>query len=390
MGRPSEPSVPGIGNPSGSTEFDILVVGAGFSGAVLAERLASECNFRVLLVDRRNHLAGNAHDSHDASGVLLHRHGPHYFRTDSERVKDYLSRFTEWRRVDYRILSWADGRHWQFPVNLNTFEQWIGRTSDSREMERIVSSWRVPIAEPANFEEEILSRLGRPLYEKFFRNYTRKQWNLDPRELDASLGRRIQFRTDRDDRCFPERFQALPDSGYTAMFERMLRDPRITVRLGADHHDAMAACRFRHMVYTGAVDEFFAHRLGRLPYRSLRFETETLPLEYHQSAVQVNYPNDHDFTRIVEIKHATGQRLPVTTIVREYPEEFAPGREPYYPVPSASARELRRRYEELAATLPHVSFVGRLARYRYYNMDQVVAAALTESDKLRIMLGSRP
>ena len=186
MGRPSEPSGTGVGNASGSGEFDILVVGAGFAGSVLAERLARECNFRVLLVDRRNHLAGNAHDSYDAAGVLLHRHGPHYFRTDSERVKDYLSRFTEWHPVDYRILSWADGRHWQFPVNLNTFEQWIGRPSDSLEMERMLASWRLPIAVPSNFEEEILSRVGSPFYEKFFRNYTRKQWDCDPRHAHTS------------------------------------------------------------------------------------------------------------------------------------------------------------------------------------------------------------
>lgn len=389
MGRQSGPSRTGIGSASGSPEFDILVVGAGFAGAVLAERLATESNLRVLLVDRRDHLGGNAHDSQDAAGVLLHRYGPHYFRTDSERVKEYLSRFTEWRRVDYRILSWSDGRNWQFPVNLNTFEQLIGRPSDSREMEAMLSVWRQPIAAPANFEEEILSRIGSPLYEKFFRNYTLKQWSRDPRHLDASLARRIQFRTDRDDRCFTERFQALPAAGYTEMFKKMIADPRITLRLRTDHREALASCRFHHMVYTGAADEFFDHRLGRLPYRSLRFEPETLPVEYHQSAVQVNYPNDHDFTRIVEIKHATGQKLPVTTIVREYPEEFFPGREPYYPVPSPAARELHRRYEELAAAQPHVSFVGRLARYRYYNMDQVVAAALTESDKLRITLGTR-
>lgn len=389
MGRQSGPSRTGIGSASGSPEFDILVVGAGFAGAVLAERLATESNLRVLLVDRRDHLGGNAHDSQDAAGVLLHRYGPHYFRTDSERVKEYLSRFTEWRRVDYRILSWSDGRNWQFPVNLNTFEQLIGRPSDSREMEAMLSVWRQPIAAPANFEEEILSRIGSPLYEKFFRNYTLKQWSRDPRHLDASLARRIQVRTDRDDRCFTERFQALPAAGYTEMFKKMIADPRITLRLRTDHREALASCRFHHMVYTGAADEFFDHRLGRLPYRSLRFEPETLPVEYHQSAVQVNYPNDHDFTRIVEIKHATGQKLPVTTIVREYPEEFFPGREPYYPVPSPAARELHRRYEELAAAQPHVSFVGRLARYRYYNMDQVVAAALTESDKLRITLGTR-
>ena len=368
---------------------DILVVGAGFAGAVLAERLATECNLRVLVVDRRKTLGGNAHDSTNASGVLLHRHGPQYFRTGSDRILAYLSRFTEWRRVDFRILAHASGRDWSFPVNLRTFEQWLGRESSPGEMRQFLERWRRPDG-AQNFEEEMTARVGGPFYDLFFRDYTRKQWGIDPTDLDASLARRVSVRTDRDERCFTEPFQGLPSEGYTRMFERMLSDPRITVRLGCGHRDAGAEGIFRHTVFTGAVDEYFGHRFGVLPYRSLRFEEETLGKEFFQDAVQVNYPGEEPFTRIVEMKHATGQSLPVTTIVREYPQAHAPGREAYYPVPTAEARRQYRLYEELAAAEKGVSFVGRLASYRYYDMDQVVGMALSEFENLRMKVGTRP
>ena len=369
---------------------DILVVGAGFAGAVLAERLATECNLRVLVVDRRTTLGGNAHDSTDAAGVLLHRHGPHYFRTGSERILAYLSRFTKWRRVDFRILAHAAGRDWSFPVNLRTYEQWLGRESSPVEMEAFLARWRNPGTTASNFEEEMRARVGGPFYDLFFRDYTRKQWGIDPADLDASLARRVSVRTDRDEGCFTEPFQGLPAEGYTRMFERMLSDPRITLRLGCGHRDEGARGVFRHTVFTGAVDEYFGHRFGVLPYRSLRFEEETLGREFFQDAVQVNYPGAEPFTRIVEMKHATGQRLPVTTVVREYPQAHLPGREPYYPVPTAAARKQYRLYEELAAAEMGVSFVGRLASYRYYDMDQVVGMALSEFENLRMKVVTRP
>jgi len=364
-------------------EFDYLIVGAGFAGAVLAERLASQCGKRCLVVDKRNHIGGNAYDSQDAAGILLHRYGPHYFRTNSDRIVQYLSQFTEWRPVEYRILSWAAGRHWQFPVNLNTFEQLLGRTSTTEEMEETLEKWRTPISEPRNSEEVIVSRVGYAMYEQFYKNYTIKQWRRHPRELDASVCGRVPIRTNRDDRCFTEKFQALPAEGYTRMFERMLAQPGIRVLLQADYREVIPTVRYAHMIYTGPVDEYFDRCEGPLPYRSLRFEPETLEQEFYQPVVQVNYPNEEEFTRIVEIKHATGQRAAVTTIVREYPQDYGPGREAYYPVPAPDARALYEKYAARAAAEQRVTFVGRLATYRYYNMDQVVGAALTEFEKLR-------
>jgi UDP-galactopyranose mutase len=362
--------------------WDYLIVGAGFAGSVLAERLASQRGARCLVVDRRDHIGGNAFDKLDASGVLIHPYGPHYFRTNSDRVIAYLSQFTEWHRVNYKVLSWTNGQHWQFPINLNTFEQFIGRPCTPDEMAATLEKWREPIESPRNSEEVIISQVGRPLYELFFRNYTRKQWRRDPSELDPSVCGRIPVRTNRDDRFCDEKFQALPANGYAAMFAKMLAHPNIEVRLKTDYREARQAVQFRHLIYTGPVDEYFDRCFGALPYRSLRFEVETLPVEFSQPAMQVNFPNDHDYTRVVEIKHATGQKLPHTTIVREYPQDYAPGLEPYYPIPAPDARAQYARYAEKADAEKGVTFVGRLATYRYYNMDQVVASALATSDRL--------
>lgn len=363
--------------------YDFLIVGAGFAGSVLAERIATQLNKRCLIVERRNHIAGNAYDHYDAAGVLVHDYGPHYFRTNSQRIVDYLSQFTEWHRVEYKILSWTNERYWQFPINLNTFEQLIGRRSTTEEMEAQLAEWRVKIDNPKNSEEMIVSQVGWKLYEMFFKNYTRKQWQRDARDLDASVCGRIPIRTNRDDRYLSEKFQALPRNGYTAMFENMLAHPNIELRLNTDYREARAQVGFKHLIYTGPIDEYYEHCFGHLPYRSLRFEPETLAREYFQPAMQVNYPNDHDFTRIVEIKHATGQQLPATTIVREYPQNFGPGREPYYPVPAPDAKALYEKYAARAEREKNVTFVGRLATYRYQNMDQVAAMALAEFEDLR-------
>lgn len=363
--------------------WDYLIVGAGFAGAVLAERLASQCGASCLVIDRRDHVGGNAYDKVDAAGVLIHPYGPHYFRTNSERIVAYLSQFTEWRTVDYKVLSWTDGQYWQFPINLNTFEQLLGRSSTSEEMVETLAQWRVPIERPANSEEVVISQVGWRLYEMFFRNYTRKQWRRDPKDLDASVCGRIPIRTNRDDRFLEEKFQALPAEGYTKMFDRMLAHPKIQVRLKTEYREAKAQIPHRHLIFCGPIDEYFDHCFGPLPYRSLRFEVETLPVEYFQPAMQVNFPNNHDYTRVVEIKHATGQKLPVTTIVREYPQDYQPDSEPYYPIPAPDAKALYQRYAERATEESGVTFVGRLATYRYYNMDQVVGMALTEFEKLR-------
>ena len=366
-------------------KFDFLIVGAGFAGAVLAERIASQLNKTCLVVERRNHIAGNAYDHHDEAGVLVHNYGPHYFRTNSQRIVDYLGQFTDWQPVDYKVLSWTHGKFWQFPINLNTFEQFIGRPSTGEEMEAQLARWRVKIDNPKNSEEMIVSQVGWELYEMFFKNYTRKQWQRDAKDLDASVCGRIPIRTNRDDRYLSESFQSLPREGYTRMFERMLSSPGIEVRLNTDFRDAREQVEYKHLIYTGPIDEYYDHCFGHLPYRSIRFEPETLAQEFFQPVMQVNYPNDHDYTRIVEIKHATGQKISATTIVREYPQDFGPGHEPYYPIPAPDAKALYAKYAGKAAAEKKVSFVGRLATYRYYNMDQVTGMALAEFDTIRSM-----
>jgi len=359
--------------------YDFLIAGCGFAGAVMAERLA-EGGKTCLVVDRRKHIGGNAYDAPDRAGVLVHHYGPHYFRTNSDRVIRYLSRFTEWLPVDYGVLSWTDQRYWQFPINLNTFEQLIGRVSTTEEMEATLAKWRVPIDKPANSEEQIISQVGCGLYNKFFKNYTRKQWGRDPSELDASVCGRIPIRTNRDNRYLSERFQALPAAGYTAMFEKMLRRRRIDVLLGHDYLEVASKVRYGKLIYTGSIDAYFDHCFGELPYRTLRFAHQTVETDLLLPQMQVNYPNDFEYTRAVEIKHATGQKIPYTTIVREYPQEFRRGMEPYYPVPCPKTKVAYQRYATLAKSEPDVHFVGRLAKYRYYNMDQVIAMALTEAE----------
>lgn len=379
-------------------EFDYLIVGAGFSGLTMAERLTTQAGATCLVVDRRNHLGGNSHDRQDAHGVLIHTYGPHYFRTNSPKIREYLSQFTAWHPVDYKILSWTHGAYWPFPINLNTFEQFIGRASTSEEMAATLEKWRIPIEKPANSEEVIISQVGRELYERFFEGYTLKQWRRHPRELDASVCGRIPIRTNRDDRYLTEEFQALPAEGYTKLFEQMVAacGDRLKVLLETDYREILPQVKFRHMVYSGPIDEYFDFSEGRLPYRSLRFEAESFTSEqlvaresvakkkgFWQPAMQVNYPNDHDYTRIVELKHATGQACDNTTIVREYPEDFGPGKEAYYPIPAPDAAAIYARYKERADAEKNTSFIGRLATYRYYNMDQVVGMALTEFEKIR-------
>lgn len=363
-------------------QYDYLVAGSGFAGAVLAERLASKLGKRCLVVDRRSHLGGNAHDSTNDMGVLVHRYGPHYFRSNSAEVVDYLSQFTGWRPVNYKALSWTDQCYWQFPINLNTFEQLLGRPSSSKEMQARLNQWRVEIAKPRNSEEQIVSQVGWGLYNKFFRNYTRKQWGRDPSELDPSISGRIPIRTDRDNRYLSEKFQALPAEGYTRMFEKMLRHPAIDIVLGRDYRDVAAEVSYEKLIYTGPIDAYYQYCFGELPYRSLRFEHQTTRTDFVLPEMQINYPNDFEFTRSVEIKRATGQRIPYTTVVREYPEEYVRGKERYYPVPCPASRSIYKRYAMLAKAENNVHFVGRLARYRYYNMDQVVAMSLREFDQI--------
>lgn len=354
--------------------FDYLVVGAGFSGSVIAERIASQLGKKVLVVDKRNHIGGNAYDRYDSSGILVHKYGPHIFHTNSREVFEYLSRFTEWRSYEHRVLASVDGQLVPIPINLDTINKLYGLN---------LTSFRIPefyasIAEPKEYirtsEDVVVSKVGRELYEKFFRNYTRKQWGLDPSELDKSVISRIPTRTNRDDRYFTDTYQAMPLHGFTRMFENMLNHPNIKVMLNTDYREIETAIPCREMVYTGPVDEFFDMRYGKLPYRSLEFKHETHNKPVFQPAPVVNYPNEHLYTRITEFKYLTGQEHSKTSIVYEFPR--AEG-DPYYPVPRPENAEIYKKYKALADATPGVHFVGRLATYKYYNMDQCVAQALT-------------
>jgi UDP-galactopyranose mutase len=361
--------------------YDFLVVGAGFAGSVVAERLARDWGKRVIVVDRRPHIGGNAYDYHDDDGILVHRYGPHIFHTNASRVFDYLSRFTEWRPYEHRVRAEVDGRLLPMPINRDTVNELYGLTLASEEE---AEAYFRSVAEPREVvrtsEDVVVSTVGRDLYEKFFRGYTRKQWGLDPSELDAGVAARVPARTNRDDRYFTDRYQAMPLHGYTRMFERMLDHPNITIVLNTDYRDVEATIPYRELIYSGPIDEYFDYRYGKLPYRSLEFRFETHAREFFQSAPVVNYPGRHAYTRITEFKYLTGQRHSKTTIVYEYPR---PEGDPYYPVPRPENADLYRRYKAMADASPHVSFVGRLATYKYYNMDQVVAQALTLYHRLR-------
>jgi len=353
--------------------FDYLIVGAGFAGSVLAERLASDAGKRVLICDVRPHIGGNAYDHYNDDGILVHRYGPHIFHTNSAEVFDYLSSFTDWRPYQHRVRAMVDGQLVPMPINLDTINQLYGLNLTSLEVDEFLKSLAEPREEIRTSEDVVISKVGRELYEKFFRGYTRKQWGLDPSELDASVTARVPTRTNRDDRYFTDTFQAMPLHGYTRMFERMLDNPNIKIMLNTDYREIMDVIPYREMIYTGPVDAFFDYRYGKLPYRSLEFKHETHDVEVYQTAPVVNFPNDYAYTRVTEFKYLTGQEHRKTSIVYEYPR--AEG-DPYYPVPRPENALIYKQYKALADMTAGVYFVGRLATYKYYNMDQVVAQAL--------------
>ncbi len=361
--------------------FDYLVVGAGFAGSTIAERLATDAGKKVLICDRRPHIAGNAYDHYDEAGVLVHKYGPHIFHTNSRDVFDYLSQFTDWRPYQHRVLAWVDGQLLPVPINLNTVNKMYGTSLTSFQLEEFFSSVAEPRAQIKTSEDVIVSRVGRELYDKFFKNYTRKQWGLDPSELDAAVTARVPVRTNLDDRYFTDTYQAMPLHGYTRMFERMLTNPNIKILLNADYREVRDMIPHRDVIFTGPIDEFFDYRYGKLPYRSLEFKFETKNVEVAQEAPVINYPNENAYTRITEFKYLTGQQHSKTSLVYEYPK--AEG-DPYYPIPRAENAALYRRYQALADQTPGVHFLGRLGTYKYYNMDQCVAQALAYYRKVLV------
>jgi UDP-galactopyranose mutase len=359
--------------------FDYLIVGAGFAGSVLAERLAAGSDKRVLICDKRPHIGGNAYDHYNEAGILVHKYGPHIFHTNSREVFEYLSRFTEWRPYQHRVRASVDGQIVPIPINLDTINRLYGLSLTSFEVEDFFKKVAQPVEHVRTSEDVVVSKVGRELYEKFFRNYTRKQWGLDPSELDASVTSRVPTRTNRDDRYFTDTYQAMPSHGFTRMFENMLDHPNIKIMLNCDYREIESDIPYGEMIYTGPVDAYFDYCYGRLPYRSLEFKHETHDTPTFQEAPVVNYPNEQLYTRITEFKYLTGQEHAKTSIVYEFPKSEG---DAYYPVPRPENAELYTKYKALADATSKVHFVGRLATYKYYNMDQIVAQALTTYGKM--------
>ncbi len=361
------------------TSFCAAIIGAGFAGCTIAERLAS-AGHCVLVIDQRSHIGGNAYDELDAHGVLIHRYGPHIFHTNAQRVVDYLSRFTDWLPYEHRVLASVDGQLLPIPINQDTINRLYNLHLDEAGVQAFLDRVREPRDPIKTSEDVVLNTVGRDLYEKFFRGYTRKQWGLDPSQLSAAVTARIPVRTNRDNRYFNDQFQIMPKDGYTALFQQMLDHPNIRLELNTDFFAIRHRLNAKTVIYTGPIDAYFDDCYGPLPYRSLHFEHEHQPgIAQYQPVAVINYPNDHAYTRITEFKHLTSQSHPGTSIVREYPQ--AEG-DPYYPIPRPENEALYQRYKALAACESNAFFVGRLAQYRYYNMDQVVAAALKTADQI--------
>jgi len=355
--------------------YDVLVVGAGFAGSILAERIASQLNKKVLVIDRRNHIAGNSYDEIDKNGILIHKYGPHIFHTNSKIVSDYLSAFTEWRFYEHKVLASNHGVLYPIPINRMTINKFynLDLVTD-KETRDFINSLKGKAYPILNSEDYVISQVGSELFETFFKHYTEKQWGVEAKELAPSVCGRIPIRYNDDCRYFSDSFQFMPKDGYTKMFEKILTHKNIHLELNLDYKTAAKMYDFRNIIFTGPIDNFFDYEYGRLQYRSIRFEFVNIKSEQFQPVAQINYVSDDvPFTRVIEHKHLTGQKAESTTITREYPLYDG---EPFYPIPNEKNRTLYLKYKEKALSLHNVFFCGRLAEYQYFNMDQVTANAL--------------
>lgn len=360
--------------------YDYLIVGAGFAGSVLAERLARVSNKKILIIDKRNHIGGNAYDHYNEAGILVHKYGPHIFHTNSKEVVDYLSQFTEWRNYQHRVLASVDGQLVPIPINLTTINTLYGLNLNSNELSMFFEERAEKRKDIFTSEDVVVNSIGRELYQKFFKGYTKKQWDLDPSELHASVTARIPTRINKDDRYFTDSYQMMPLHGYHILFKNMLDHPNIHIMLNTDYKSILGEINYKKVIFTGPIDEYFDFRFGKLPYRSIEFKFETLDQKIFQSTGTINYPNDYLFTRITEFKHLTGQKHKKTSIVFEYPTSEG---DPYYPIPKLENTALYKKYLDLTLQMENTYFVGRLATYKYYNMDQVIAQALSTFKKIK-------
>ena len=367
--------------------FDFLIVGAGFAGAVLAERIATQLNKKVLVVDKRNHIGGNAFDFYDENGILVHKYGPHIFHTNSKKVIDYLSHFTEWRPYFHHVLAVVEGKKVPVPFNLNSMYELFPQKYANKLEEELIKTFgygqKVPILKLREIPTGELRFLADYIYENVFYGYTLKQWELKPEELDPSVTARVPVYVSRDNRYFQDTYQLMPKEGYARMFERMLSSENIKILLQTDYKEIIDVIEFDKLIFTGPIDEFFDYQFGELPYRSLEFDYKFYQAEYFQEVGTVNFPNSNDYTRITEFKYITGQKSVSTSVAFEYPRKYKAksGLIPYYPVPKEESNVLYVKYLKEAERVKSVIFCGRLADYKYYNMDQIVARALTVFEK---------
>jgi UDP-galactopyranose mutase len=360
--------------------YDYLIVGAGFAGCTLAERLSNVQGARVLLVDQKSHIAGNTYDPTSKSGIRYHQYGPHIFHTNSPEIFSYLGNFTEWRRYEHRVLTRIDDNLYPLPINRTTINSFCHLNLDEQELEIFFRERAIKLDTIYNSEEAVIAKIGYELYKAFFRGYTTKQWGIHPRFLDASVCGRIPVRTNDDDRYFSDTYQYMPLNGFAAMCEKMLANKRIDIRTNFSFQDAADNHLFKKLIYTGPIDQYYEYRFGKLPYRSLRFSFEELDTVRYQPVGCINEPDENvPYTRTTEYGHLTGQWGNKTIISREYPTASG---DPYYPIPCKENKALYQKYKNLADAEKNVMFVGRLAEYRYYNMDQVVASALHAFDRL--------
>jgi len=373
--------------------FEFIVVGSGFAGSVIAERIANILNQKVLIIEKRNHIGGNCYDYRDENNIIVHKYGPHLFHTDYKEVFDYLSNFTDWHIYHHKVLAFVDGKKVPLPFNLDSiyevFPQELAKRLEVRLIEKYGYGAKIPILELLKEEDKDLKFLASYVYEKIYKNYTIKQWGLKPEEISPQVTARVPIYVSRDNRYFTDKYQVIPKDGYTKIFERMLNHPNIKIMLNTDFKEVISidfenkkiyflGQEFRgKLIFTGMIDELFNFKYGFLPYRSLDLRFETIEQEYYQEAPVVNYPNDYDFTRITEFKHIHPVKSNKTTILKEYPKAYRPNVDiPYYPVFTKENQELYNKYKEEADKFENLVLVGRLAEYRYYDMDDVVKRAL--------------
>ncbi|MCB0349447.1 MAG: UDP-galactopyranose mutase [Bdellovibrionales bacterium] len=363
-------------------KFDYVIVGAGPAGCIMAERLSTEKKARVLIIEKRDHIGGNLYDYYNDEGILIHKYGPHFFFFFKSEVWEYLNKFTTWHYYEHKVMANVKGQLVPFPINLDTYNTLYNTNLNQVEFEKKLTEFKFT-DEPKNAEEAIINQVGQYLYETFFLQYTLKQWGKHPRELHADTVKRVPVRIDRENRYQLAKYQGLPKKGYTHMMKNMISNPLISVMLNTDYKTVISDLSYKKLIYTGPLDYFYDYRFGKLEYRSLRFEEQTHNQDEYQAHAVINYPNNYDFTRITEYKKMTGQMSPKTTIHIEFPEAYTENiNDPYYPILDKINTELKEKYSQLAAQEKDVIFLGRLAEYRYYAMDDVVEAALHAYSKM--------